>query len=235
MLVRITNSCRMGCSHCMIDATSEGQHMSIEMFGRVLEFIKKNNFMAVMISGGEPLDHPDFFTIANMAKESGLVSLILSNGMFLEDAELRDKVLSLGMSIQVTNDERFYPKRISIFEHSLIAYEDHIRMVSPIGRAKTNKIKADRGSPLCFNLRSLTRNFKVFNKAVLYLRTAGKMCTPSINVDGSISAGESSLCHHVGTIDSSEQELVDNISNMRCNKCGLEDNLEPAYKKAIGI
>lgn len=235
MLVRITNSCRMGCSHCMIDATPDGQHMSVETFGKVLNFIRRNNFLLVMISGGEPTDHPDFFTIAEMARDSGLQPLILSNGMFLEDVPKRDKIISLGISIQITNDNRFYPNRIVEPEHPLLTYEHQIRIVTPIGRAKKNKLSAGRQSPLCFNLRSLVRNLKGFQQSVLYLRMNGKMCTPSINVDGTIVAGESSLCCPIGTIDSTDQELVDNISNMKCNKCGLEDNLTGIYRQAIGI
>lgn len=76
---------------------------------------------------------------------------------------------------------------------------------------------------------------KDFKSAVLYLRMNEKMCTPSVNVDGSIVAGESSLCCKIGSVDSTCDELVDGILNIKCNKCGLEDNLTPMHKEAIGL
>lgn len=235
MLVRITNSCRMGCSHCMIDATPDGEHMSVDTFSKTLDFIKRYKLMMIMLSGGEPTDHSDFFQLAEMIKGNVILPLIISNGMFLNDIDKRNRILSLGISVQITNDARFYPKRIERFEHPLLTYETHIRMVTPLGRAKTNNIVADRASPLCFNLRSLIRSFSNFEEAVIYLRSYEKMCTPSINVDGSIVAGESSLCHRIGTVESSDAELVENILAMRCNKCGLEDNLSPLHRGAIGL
>ena len=235
MLVRITNSCRMGCNHCMIDATPSGEHMSTDMFSRSLAFIKLHEFRIVMLSGGEPTDHPNFLIFAQMAKDSGLHPLILSNGMFLEDERKRDEILSLGIPIQITNDERFYPKKIVKFEHPLLSYEDNLRVIVPLGRAKTNNLQSERMSPLCFNLRSAIRTLHDFRQAVLYLRLKGKMCTPSINVDGSIVAGESSFCHVIGTIDSIDSELVKNIISMECNKCGLETNLSSLHRAVIGL
>ncbi len=235
MLVRITNSCRMGCSHCMIEATPNGKHMSTDVFAKAIAFIKKHNFPIIMLTGGEPTDHPDFFRLAETVKDSGLYPLILSNGMFLEDIAKRDKILSLGITIQITSDPRFYPKKIEKFNHPLLNYEHEIRAITPLGRAKTNHLPSARQSPLCFNLRSLVRSFRNFNQAIVYLRLSEKMCTPSINVDGTIVAGESSLCCPIGTLDSSDDELTKNILSMQCNKCGLEDNLSPLHKRAIGL
>jgi len=30
MLIRITNSCRMGCKYCMVNATENNEHISIK-------------------------------------------------------------------------------------------------------------------------------------------------------------------------------------------------------------
>ena len=37
MLVRITNRCQMGCSHCFTDSTPEGQHMTHHTFEQALQ------------------------------------------------------------------------------------------------------------------------------------------------------------------------------------------------------
>jgi hypothetical protein len=217
----------------MVDANPDGEHMTLETFAKVIEFVRKYNLMALLISGGEPLEHPQFFEIGRMAKESGLVTMILSNGMFVEDEETRDKVLDLGFMVQITNDPRFYPQRIQKFEHELFGYEDTLRIVSPQGRAAKNNIEASRLTPTCFNLRSCARSLPTFQIATLTLRQNQKMCTPSINVDGSVVAGESSSCYKIGTVESTDEELLANLRNMVCNKCGLENNLEDYHKVAI--
>jgi organic radical activating enzyme len=233
MLVRITERCKMGCTHCMINASPSGMHMSMETYGLVVDFIKDNNFMVIMLSGGEPTEHPDLLQMIDIAKQKGLYVLLLSNGMFLESDKYTTEILSKNILIQVTNDERFYPHRIKKIEHPNISYEDHIRMVSPFGRSLENKLECSRQSPMCFNLRSATRKFHNFGEAVRYLRTIPKMCIPSINPDGSLSAGEANSCSKFGFVTDSMERLTSNLCTMRCNKCGLVDKLDPLYKSAI--
>ena len=55
------------------------------------------------------------------------------------------------------------------------------------------------------------------------------MCTPSINVDGSVVAGEAPSCYKIGDIKSTNEELTQNLNNMKCGKCGLYKNLEGRY------
>lgn len=236
MLVRITNACRMNCSHCMINAVPNGEHMSMETFDDTLEFIKDVGIPIIMLSGGEPLEHPQFFEIAEKVKRAGLHGAILSNGMFLSDTSLRERVLALGMTVQVTNDPRYYPEGIEEFDHPLLAYEHQLRVLTPLGRAVGGGFEFNRLSPMCYNLRSATRGLRSFKEALMLLRSKVKMCTPSINVDGTISAGESVQCYRIGSVRSKAGELAAGIMNMKsCNVCGLESNLSAEHKRAIGL
>ena len=220
----------------MIDATPEGQHMTLGVFADVIDFVKRNQLMMLMLSGGEPLEHPEFFKIMEMAQESELLLIILSNGMFLADDKLRKAVLDLGVMIQVTNDSRYYPQTINEVEHPLLGYEHQIHSITSLGRAKTNDIATSRLAPMCFNMRSIVRNTGDFASSIMALRSLGKMCTPSINIDGSISIGETVHCCRIGTVKSPLSELVANLRDIKeCNKCGLEDNLDPPHRKAIGL
>lgn len=235
MLVRITHRCRMGCPHCMVEASPDGEHMTAETFRKAISFIKAHTLPFVLVSGGEPMEHPRALEFLSMASAEMRRVVMLSNGMFLEDASLRDEVIRLGVLVQVTTDPRFYGTKIRKFDHPLFQYEDHIRTIMPLGRAVANKIKCDKQAPACFNLRSVTRSTGDIRTGMEVLRQALKMCTPSINIDGSIVAGESPLCHVIGSLDSTPEELADNLCGMRCNKCGLEDNLSVVHKHAIGL
>lgn len=234
MLVRITNRCRMGCRHCMIEAGPDGEHMALDTFEKIIDLIDRRQLMLLMISGGEPLEHPQFFEMVKLA-ERVPVKVILSNGMFLADEDIRDRVLALDIPIQVTNDARFYPQRVPIIQHPNLGYEENIRTITTLGRAKTNDIKTNRIAPMCFNLRSIVRKFNCFWPSVMQLRSMNKMCIPSINVDGSIVVGESSCCYKIGTIESTDQELTQNLLSMECNQCGMEDGLSPMHLHAIGV
>lgn len=234
MLVRITNKCRMGCSHCMVEASPEGQHMSMDTYEKVLAFIRRNNLLMILISGGEPLEHPEFFEMVKRAQSENLKIAVLSNGMFLSDPELKKKVLGLGVLVQVTNDPRFYPHKINPEEHPEVQIETHIRSVSPFGRAVKNDIDMNRQSPLCFNLRSLVRKFRDFREATFQLRLLGKMCTPSVNVNGTLSAGESPFCSIFGTVEDSNIVLTNRLAELKCSKCGLVNNLDDLHREAIG-
>jgi len=219
----------------MIEASPDGEHMSRETFEKALDFSQRFDMSIIMLSGGEPLEHPDFFDFVDLAKASCPIVFVLSNGMFLEDDNLKDRVLSLDILIQITNDPRYYPKRIPRVDHPNITYEDTLRIIVPLGRAIKNNIPSSQKAPMCFNLRSSVRSMKNFHQALGILRFNQKMCAPSINIDGTVVAGESVQCCKIGTVDSTDEELVANLISMKCNKCGLEDNLGPAYRQAIGL
>jgi len=96
-----------------------------------------------------------------------------------------------------------------------------------------------RHGPTSFNFRSLVRATGSIEQAVFHLRLramAGKAghCSPSITSDGRFVAGETSECFKIGTVDSSNVELTKAAYEMRCNKCGLVDNLTQEEKRAIG-
>lgn len=233
MLVKITDRCSMGCTHCMENARPEGSDMTMETFVKVVDFIDRNEFFFMLISGGEPTDHPTFCDFVNLAKTK-LKVIVLSNGLFWRDEKRREEYMTLGVQFQVINDSRYYPIKVDQIDHPNVLYDDKIMApLTPLGRAKTGGFETGRMSPLCFNLRSAIRHFN-FREAVLFLRQKGKMCIPSIVVDGSIVAGESQFCHKIGTVESSNVELTNNLVQMRCNACGLAKNLTLELRKMIG-
>ncbi len=234
MLIRITNSCNMGCSHCMVEATPDGDHMSTQTFIDAIDFSVKYDPYLIFISGGEPTNHPHFLTLLKHAKvyqDYGKVATVLvaSNGMFLEDEIYTKEILKIGIPFQITNDPNYYPYEIKKVEHKLLTYENTIRLLTPIGRAATNNLPTKRQGPLCFNLRSFCKNHNSFNLAVGHLRSMIKMCTPSINTDGSVVAGEAPSCYKIGTVKSTNEELTHNLNNMKCGKCGLYKTLEGKF------
>lgn len=238
MLIRITNHCRMGCTHCFTESTPKGEHMTKETYIWALRQAIALGDLTLLISGGEPTDHPDLIEFLKYATATNLHVLLLTNGMWLSDPKftpaMREEILDWVDGVQVTNDPRYYPQRIVKVEHPKISYEEHIRQVSPFGRAKTNNIASTRVSPLCFNLRSFARTYKSLSKAIFLQRARGSFCTPTININGDILAGESTSCCPIGNVRDSLETLDAGIINLKCNRCGLVDGLSPMHKQAIG-
>jgi hypothetical protein len=218
----------------MVDAKPDGEHMTMETFKKVVSFVSRNTLPIILISGGEPTEHPQILEFLKLSKENFKMVILLSNGTFIGNVKLRDAIIGLGICVQVTNDPRYYKTKVEKFEHPLFTYEDHIRTITALGRAIENEIPSDRTAPMCFNLRSTTRTCGSITEGINIIRQRMKMCTPSINIDGSIVAGETPFCYKIGSVDSTLEELTNNVCNMKCNKCGLEDNLGVLYKNAIG-
>ena len=60
MLIQITNTCHMLCPHCMQRSDAQQRHMSMETVEQCARHAEELGVMAVMISGGEPTEHPQF-------------------------------------------------------------------------------------------------------------------------------------------------------------------------------
>ena len=254
MLIKITNMCHAGCSHCMEDSVPNGPHMSEDTFRRALAFTRRVEEPAwalgvkplVLLSGGECSEHPEFLKFIELVEQAQMLPLLITNGMWLSDEKLRDAVLRPGRNIgvQVTNDARYYPTSPTRVDDPRIVYVDSLTLLLPLGRLarkKGERALRTRKAPSSFNLRSVTRALGSFSAAVCMLRARAATglsgnCIPSISDDGSVMAGETRNCWKLGTVDSTDAALTQAVLDMgACNRCGLESNLTRDQKLAIGL
>jgi hypothetical protein len=200
----------------------------------------------ILLSGAECTEHPLLLRFLSILHDLRANVVVITNGMWLDKTELRNEVLreDRKVSVQVTNDVRFYPSCPPKFEHPRVVYVDAISVLTPLGRARSKKLQDSVGvpvrkSPTSFNFRSLVRSTGDIGEAVAHLRARASLgfsgsCTPSITYDGYVVAGETNQCFKIGTVDSTNEELTKNTISMRCNACGLVSNLSDTHKKAIG-
>lgn len=222
----------MGCTHCMIDADGRGAHMTADTFLDALLFALRTDETA-LITGGEPTEHPLCCEFVEWARAAGLGVALASNGMFLDDAELTRRVLDLGVDVQIANDTRYYPRRIRHVKHPRLLYTYRITTLVSLGRA--SNMVGTRLAPNCFNLRSATRTLGSVTAAIQYLRLNGKFCTPTVEYDGSVRAGETNGCFAIGTVRSTDRDLTDRLLAHDCSACGLARNLSARHRRAIGL
>ena len=95
VLLELTYRCNLDCFFCYNDLNLRGSALTFEHYERMLRDLAAMNVLTVVLSGGEPLAHPDFFRIGALARELGFVVRVKSNGHALRGElarRLRDEV-----------------------------------------------------------------------------------------------------------------------------------------------
>jgi len=242
LLIRVTNQCNLECKHCFVEGrTKEPDHMSRETFTKALNTAGRIGARVVLLSGGEPTLHPDIIWMLQQ-RFPRFIFILASNGAFVKDEALTKALLEerkRGLFlIQVTNDPRYYSEPLPespLWKDSDLAVTTELCTMMPCRRVKEAGIEVKRKAPTCFNLRSFTRGGNLLGEAVAGLETnMGKVCSPSVNVDGAVLAGEMDTCYKLGTVNTSGSRLERQFRKMKCNRCGLVDKLSSEEKRAIG-
>ena len=214
MIIKITNFCRMGCGHCLESSTPAGEHMTREMFLAALGLTERLESLAwqrgipriLLISGGEATEHPDVEWFLETALAAGYRRILITNGMWLDDPELRAKILRpewTDLMVQVTNDPRFYPSAPKAVptDDPRVVFVPSLTVLVTLGRLKRSRLPATlplRKGPTSFNLRSLTRSLGDVREALFMLRARAAMgmsgnCSPSISSDGTAASPAASI------------------------------------------
>lgn len=246
MLLKITEACSMGCTHCMNDAKPDGKHMTFETFQAALDFIIRNkSYHSILISGGEPTEHPVFpmfmgYAIAalNEIKEPKVLTVTTNGFWILNNISAAKEIVGAGneythVEFQVSTDTRYYPQKLDVTkriwrEKGFILCKDCVEHMYPQGRAKTNNLPWEAKGSKCFNVRAITKQIPnpTIENVVSGLFRAAKFCTPAIRIDGGISLGESDLCPKVASIYDKEEDIIQKIKDFKCDGCSqINDNL----------
>lgn len=255
MLIKLTNSCSGGCSHCLSNCVPCNEHMTEETLSDVLKFCNKYGLYNLLITGGEPTEHPHFYEftkhIIKCFRDVPVLKTItiVTNGYWLtesaENAEKAKELINLSneftlVTFQVSTDKRFYPKKLDttkrIFrERGIILCEDCVEQLYPKGRALTNNLDcSSRSSSQCVNIRLIARQLYLsgklpsLNSIIRHLESRLRFCNPQISYKGDILLGESSLCPKCSSIYESEENIVKSILNWNCSECNLNKNLPKA-------
>ena len=260
MLLKITESCRMECTHCMDNAKPNGKDMSMETFRNAIDFFNKYGGFELIISGAEPTEHPNFWKMLKYAAENAEGSVDL-NGIRMHHITIATNAMNLvgnehayemikyynnkygnGITFQVTHVDKYYKHEIDLkdkiflLDNVLLCKE--IEHIVPKGRALINNIPYDVDkvkSSKCFNIRSISRTVKHLSDVSTILSSKLKFCTPQIDIYGNIKLGESALCPVCSSIYKKPEEIIEDIRNFKCKGCSIiNSKLPERYLNAIG-
>lgn len=87
--LQITNRCNLRCKHCFV-GMDKSQNLAFEKIQKVLKEFEQLQGLRVLITGGEPLLHPEFEKINNFIKELAIRKILFTNGVLLNDKTLKN-------------------------------------------------------------------------------------------------------------------------------------------------
>ncbi len=237
MVFRITNFCDMGCSHCMEESTTKGEHATIEIIDKMIKFAQSSKANGtIQISGGEPTSHPLFKEILGKVLASFPLSTdiyILSNGeFFVTDKDMADFITYSmcnypNLKLQITSVLGLYPEdrfakikeSIAVWENDSINQEIRSRFlfetelfhgVIPVGRALRNKKSIEKVSYI--SDRSATSCFNMYSA---FQHFGGRIFD---TIDHVKTHSKTSLCKPLitekGLVKFGEYEICSNIVDL---------------------
>lgn len=109
--IEIINKCPFRCDHCYIP--QEKQIMDYKTYKKIVDELSKMNCKELLITGGEPMLHPDFIKMYLYAKKKGLITVINSNLYLLTDEILKIFIKYKPFNVEVSlygYDDKSYEK-----------------------------------------------------------------------------------------------------------------------------
>ncbi len=107
----LTSACNLRCPHCYLDAGQAGKHEMTtgECFDLIAEMSALGTGMLIL-TGGEPLLRRDVFSIAQRASQAGIMVVMGTNGILLDEElviTLKESGVSgVGISLDSLNPEQ---------------------------------------------------------------------------------------------------------------------------------
>lgn len=94
----LTRACNLNCIHCRAEAERgpfEGE-LGIDEIRRVMDEIASRYSPIIVLTGGEPLERPDLFQIADHARSTGLRTALATNGTLI-DTVIAERIRDSGI------------------------------------------------------------------------------------------------------------------------------------------
>ena len=115
MLAELTHRCPLGCPYCSnpLALDRREDELDSETWARVFGEAAALGVLQVHLSGGEPGARRDLVEIAASAREAGLYTNLITSGVGITARTMRDLVLDLWASPEVTT------KSILLVTHSI--------------------------------------------------------------------------------------------------------------------
>jgi len=103
IFVDVTTRCNLQCLHCLSSSGNSSFDLSMDVIKEIFRWAKKRGVFQVKIGGGEPVLHPNFWEIVDLANKSNLLVSISTNGCLVDQVNA-DALKFLGVKVTVSLD-----------------------------------------------------------------------------------------------------------------------------------
>lgn len=122
--LQITARCNLRCRHCYL-GPAKAQDLNLEQIMAIIQEFEQMQGLRLLISGGEPLLHPDFWSINDSLRGFGLRSILLSNGSLIDNiAAKRLKVHEVQISLDGIGDSHNYLRGKGSYDKAIKAIRE---------------------------------------------------------------------------------------------------------------
>ena len=154
----ITKTCLLSCKHCRGDSKNEKyeNELTLDEIKKILDNIASFSKPIMIITGGEPLTHPDVFDITGYSNSLGLRTVLATCGQQLDERTV-GKLIESGV------------QRISVsIDGATAASHDSFRGVPGAFDAAQRGIEAARSAGLDFQINSTLTTLNVNELEILH-------------------------------------------------------------------
>src|SRR3989344_2686467 len=85
LYIELTNACNFKCIHCG-NGTGEKNTLEVDLLKKVFTDFKEGGGEKIMLTGGEPLLHPDLKEILDVCKEHKFTTHLSTNSFLLNNS-----------------------------------------------------------------------------------------------------------------------------------------------------
>lgn len=257
MIIQITNRCHMGCSHCMQCSSPDGANMTTGTFFEAVKFAERSNAHVILLTGGEPTEHPDFEDMVATCCRKFVMVMITTNGMWIDTPEKVDAMQRLfarydNLTTQITNISKYYPKSVDIqqikdlFGCKAFFETEHLNLLA-LGRAAQDPVlvresESSLGTMSCFSSALVSAQLP-YQMAIANMESRGKFCHPLVDYRGNLHWSESCQCPSFAHLSDGFDEICRKAHAWRpclqCHDaeklCGNTDIKYELAKQILGI
>ena len=131
LLIHITTACNLRCVHCYIDR-EKTIHMKKELFSKILQEYDDMQGLRVMITGGEPLLHPNFRDFIEELNKFTFRKTLFTNAILLDENTIKfldDKIDEIQISIDGTQSHDIFRKEEGLYDEII----EKLKMLKNLG------------------------------------------------------------------------------------------------------
>lgn len=138
--LNIDRRCNLRCVWCYARAQGYGKcDMSLETVRKYMVLAAELGARSVVLIGGEPTLHPDFFKIIEIIRSAGLKVFLATNGVKFSDKEFLNKTINAGVSSAVISFKAAN-RKMFLEETGTDLFDDQVKAVQNVVVSGMNNI-----------------------------------------------------------------------------------------------